>query len=223
MTRDRLLSRVDELLALGKEVLATRRSGSQGHREYVDAGKIRGFRSAVLSFIERTYSPTHTHYREFDKAVDGTYPSDAESGLAILQSIRGEIAGDWLFSIKGLITAEVFADFIDMANYLLGQGYKDPAAVIAGSVLEEHLRQLCQRNRIETDVRTEADVRPKKADRLNADLASADVYSKLDQKAVTMWLDLRNKAAHGQYAEYNSDQVRNMVSGIIEFMARVST
>lgn len=44
----------------------------------------------------------------------------------------------------------------------------------------------------------------------------------LDQKNVTAWLGLRNKAAHGQYAEYNADQVRVMQSGVSEFNARTS-
>jgi uncharacterized protein (DUF2164 family) len=221
MTRDRLLKRVDELLEQGEGVLATRKWSSYGHREFIDSGKIKGFRTAVLSFIERVYGNAHTHYKEFDKAVDGFYPSDVEMGVSIVKSVRDEIAGDWLFSIKGLITAEVFADFIDMASYLLTQGFKDAAAVIAGSVLEEHLRQLCQTNNIDTTITAGGDVKPKKADRLNADLAASDIYSKLDQKAVTMWLDLRNKAAHGQYSEYNIEQVRTMVSGITEFIARL--
>ena len=219
MTRDRLLKRVDELLQQGKAVLATRQRSSDGYAEYVDSGKIKGFRSAVLSFIERMYGATHSHYKEFDKVVNAYHPSDAEMGISILQSIRDEIAGDWLFSIKGLITAEVFADFIDMANYLMEQDYKDAAAVIVGSVLEEHLRQ--QSNNIDIAIASAVDVKPKKADRLNSDLAAADVYTKLDQKAVTMWLDLRNKAAHGQYTEYNKEQVRTMISGITEFMARL--
>lgn len=221
MTRDRLLKRVDELMEQGKLVLATRRRDSNGYVEYLDAGRMRGFRSAVLSFIERVYGVGHSHYKEFDKAVDDNYPSNAESGLSILQSIRDEVGGDWLFSIKGLVTAEVFADFIEMAEYLMEHDYKDAAAVIVGSVLEEHLRQLCQANGIESVIQTETETRPKKADRLNGDLSAANVYSKLDQKAVTMWLDLRNKAAHGHYTEYNKEQVRTMISGITEFMVRL--
>ena len=186
-----------------------------------NAGKIKGFRAAALSFIERIYGTKHSHYREFDKVVDGYSPSDAKQGISILESIRDELAGDWLFSIKSLITAEVFADFIEMTQYLMEQNYKDAAAVIAGSVLEEHLRQLCLKNNIEIEIKTAHDVKPKRADRLNADLAAADIYTKLDQKAVTMWLDLRNKAAHGHYSEYNKDQVRSMISGITEFMVRL--
>ena len=124
--------------------------------------------------------------------------------------------------LKGLISAEIFSDFIEMAQHLLSQNYKDPAAVIAGSVLEEHLRQLAISNGVEIEVETDGVLRPKKADRLNSDLAKAEVYSKLDQKAVTMWLDLRNKAAHGHFQEYTKDQVSNMIQSVIEFMVRVS-
>ena len=110
-----------------------------------------------------------------------------------------------------------------MADHLLQQGYKDPATVIIGSVLEEHLRQLCNANSISIEFKNNKGILiPKKADRLNSDLAKENVYSKLDQKAVTMWLDLRNKAAHGKYDEYTSEQVTNMYSGITEFMARMS-
>jgi hypothetical protein len=159
MTRDRLLKRVDELLQQGKAVLASRqRSAHSG--EYVDSGKIKGFRSAAMSFIERLYGSAHSHYREFDKEVCGYRPSDAEIGMAILESAHAEIAGDWLFSLKGFITAEVFADFIEMANYLMDQDYKDAAAVIAGSVLEEHLRQLCRSNNIRSVCLASTELRP---------------------------------------------------------------
>lgn len=62
---------------------------------------------------------------------------------------------------------------------------------------------------------------PKKADRLNAELAGAAVYTKLDQKQITAWLDLRNNAAHGKYDQYSNDQVANAISGITNFMSRV--
>ena len=39
---------------------------------------------------------------------------------------------------------------------------------------------------------------------------------------ITGWLDLRNKAAHGHYGEYTADQVKNLLSSVTEFMARVS-
>ncbi|MGE0919951.1 hypothetical protein [Trichlorobacter lovleyi] len=216
-----LVVRIDQLIQQGEEVRRTYRSDGSGWG-WVDTGAMKGFRSAALSFIERVYGKDHSHYLEFHKAADGTDKHDAEVGIAILTSIKREISGGWLFSLKGLISAEIFSDFIEMAQHLLSQNYKDPAAVIAGSVLEEHLRQLAISNGVEIEVETDGVLRPKKADRLNSDLAKAEVYSKLDQKAVTMWLDLRNKAAHGHFQEYTKDQVSNMIQSVIEFMVRVS-
>jgi len=136
---------------------------------------------------------------------------------------REDMAGGWLQTTKGLVSAEIFSDFIEMAKYLLDEGYKDPSAVIMGSVLEEHLRQLCHKHKIDTEVVTSKGGRvPKKADVMNSDLVKATIYSKLDQKNVTAWLDLRNKAAHGRYDEYTKEQVSLMLQGIINFLARIT-
>jgi hypothetical protein len=134
-----------------------------------------------------------------------------------LQALRSDYESGYLQSVVELVHADVFADFLDMADYLLQQGYKDPAAVIAGSVLEEHLRKLCDKYGIPT---VKADGKPKTADALNSELASANVYSKLEQKSVTAWLDLRNKAAHGKYTEYDQDQVASLIRGVREFAIR---
>jgi hypothetical protein len=136
-----------------------------------------------------------------------------------LRALRTDYDAGYLQSTVELIHADIFADFLDMADYLLEQGYKDPAAVVTGSVLEEHLRKLCEKHGI---ARTKPDGSPKKADTLNSELASANVYSKLDQKSVTAWLDLRNKAAHGHYSEYTKEQVALMIQGVRDFASRYS-
>jgi len=105
-----------------------------------------------------------------------------------------------------------------MAEYLLEEGYKDPAAVITGSTLEEHLRKLCTKNGI--DIMSSGKLRPKKADGMNSELAKQGVYSKLELKSVTAWLDLRNKAAHGKYSEYNENQVKQLIIGVRDFIVR---
>ena len=124
----------------------------------------------------------------------------------------------YLTTVSELIHGELFADFIEMAEHLLSEGYKDPAAVVAGSVLEEHLRCLSAKNGVEVNTGGKA----RKTDQLNADLAGRAVYSKLDQKSVTSWLDLRNRAAHGKYSEYSKEQVALHIQGIRDFIARTS-
>jgi len=186
--------RVDQLIQMGQQVLSTRHIS--GYTDCVKSGEMTGFRSASLSFIEQVYGADKTHYKVFEKTTNGSYPNRAESGIAILSAIKTEIDGGWIFTIKGLVASELFADFIEMAEHLLTTGYKDPAAVMIGGVLEEHLRQLCKTNDIEIDEHKNEKIMPLKADRLNSELAKSSVYTKLDQKMVTAWLDLRNKAAH---------------------------
>lgn len=222
-TTANLVNRVDELLELGQKALATSHS-TGGHYNviYVDSAPMAGFRSASLSFIDRVYGSTHPYFNEFTKRTGNSKASDAERGISILETIRSEIAGDWLFTVKGLVTAELFSDFLEMAEHLQESGYKDAAAVMIGSVLEEHLRQLCMKHTIEIAEERDGKLVPRKADRLNADLAKASVYTKLDQKQITAWLDLRNNAAHGKYNEYTSDQVSQFLAGVMGFMARVA-
>jgi hypothetical protein len=104
-----------------------------------------------------------------------------------------------------------------MADYLLQQGYKDAAAVLVGSVLEEHLRKLAQKSGLTV---IQSGGAPKKAHSINSELAGAAVYLKLDQKSVTAWLDLRNKAAHGKCGDYTNEQVALTLQGVRDFAAR---
>ena len=55
---------------------------------------------------------------------------------------------------------------------------------------------------------------------MNNDLACGNIYTKLDQKSVTAWLELRNRAAHGRYGDFSGDQVRLVLQGIQDFIAR---
>jgi hypothetical protein len=109
-----------------------------------------------------------------------------------------------------------------MAEYLLKEDYKDSAAVMTGSVLEEHLRQLCIRNSIPIETIKDGKPVAKKAALLNSELASANIYNKLDLKSILSWLDLRNKAAHGHYTEYTREQVELLYQGVTNFISRTT-
>lgn len=222
MKLDDIIKRVDDLIKLGNETLATRREGANWPGAYVDTGKEAEFRSASLSFLSHTFGVASPYYKDFDSDVSGVDDYRTRRGIGILTACRAEIAGGWVFTTKGLVSAEVFSDFLEMAGHLLAEHYKDPAAVVVGSVLEEHLRQLCGKNSIPIEsTKPDGTIVPLKADTLNAELAKASVYSKLDLKNVTAWLDLRNKAAHGKYAEYNDAQVDLILRGVSDFIARM--
>ena len=211
---------LDQLISIAGQVLSTKRTND--YNSYVSAEQFNEFRSASLSFLKNTFGTEHPYYMEFNKKVNDASPYLTEEGRGILKAVKNEIDGGWAFTVKGLISAEIFSNFLEMAEYLLTEGFKDPAAVMAGSVLEEHLRQLCIKNSIPIESIKDGKPIPKKADLINSQLASANIYNKLDQKSITSWLDLRNKAAHGQYSEYTKEQVVFMLQGITNFISRTT-
>lgn len=220
MDLTKLKIRIDELISLADKVISTARY-TQYDGDLVNNELFQEFRSSTLSFLERTFSKNHIFYIEFEKKVKDVYQSESEEGRGILKAVKSEIEGDWIFTTKGLVSAEIFSDFLEMAEYLLEKGFKDAAAVMIGSVLEEHLRQLCHKKEISVEIIKDTKSSPKKADLLNSELAASELYNKLDQKSITTWLDLRNKAAHGIYDQYTKEQVELMLQGVINFISRI--
>ncbi|MDA9554920.1 hypothetical protein N9R54_01680 [Pelobium sp.] len=218
MKIDEYKNRINQLITLGDQTLSTKRISD--FSTFVDSGLFASFRSASLSFLKSLYGEEHPFYDDFNNRCRQSYFYEAEIGKGILLSVKQEIENGWLFSVKSLVTSEIFSDFLEMSKYLLEEKYKDPAAVMIGSVLEEHLRQLSLKNGIPTETIKDGKPNPKKADLLNSELANKNIYNKLEQKSVTAWLDLRNKAAHGKYTEYTQTQVEIMYQGVLDFMNR---
>ena len=214
------VDRAEALLEQGKLVLGTRGKYTNVAGEYVDRTLFAEFRTSGLSFLLNVFGESSPFYTEFESKASSSAPLPVKRGIGILTAAKSEIEGGWLRSTKELISAGIFTDFLEMAEYLLSEEYKDASAVIIGSVLEERLRHLCESNEIPVSVRKKDKDVPKKADRLNSELAKSDVYNKLDQKNVTAWLGLRNNAAHGNYDEYTQDQVVLMLSSVMDFISR---
>ena len=172
----------------------------------------------LLSTLSRL-APQHSVFRETYLDIqndDDDPPNHIFKLIGTLKALRTEFQAGYLASLAEIIHADTFADFLEMASYLLEQGYKDAAAVIAGSVLEQRLRDLCLKHLLPI---VDANNRPKKAETMNVDLRAASVYPLNQQKDVTAWLGLRNSAAHGQYNDYDVPRVRVFIDSIRLFLS----
>jgi hypothetical protein len=136
--------------------------------------------------------------------------------VGIARAVQHDIKNGLLVDLRTLAQAEVFADFLEMGEYLLSGNYKDAAAVIIGAVLEDGLRKLTTKYGLPL---TGPDGKSLTIDPLNSQLVKANAYSKLTQKQITTWAHLRNKAAHGQFADYNAEQVQMMLTFVQAFAA----
>ena len=178
------------------------------------------FDALAIAAINRIAGPDSVYGQQVNTILE-KYGSFAQDRLlGVVQALRDDVAHGFLTGLKEIVRGDLFGDFLGMADYLAEQNYKDAAAVIGGGVLEPHLRQLCKKNDIDIEIMTGTDLKPKRAEQLNSDLTKKKVYSLLEQKNVTAWLDLRNKAAHAKYEEYSKDQVTLMLQGLRFFVAR---
>lgn len=181
--------------------------------------KVNQMLTRCLVAVERAAGNKSTYFKRAMsiEAESGNNWDRLASLIGVVDSLLHNIREGYLKSFEELIHGDVFSDFLEMASHLLASGYKDAAAVIGGSTLEAHLKQLCIKNGIPTDNAG----KPKKADTINSDLSGANIYSKLDQKNVTAWLGLRNNAAHGDYSAYQKEQVNLLLTSIQDFITRV--
>ncbi len=166
---------------------------------------VAAMQSRCLSVVERIAGRTSTYFGDIERILQSASSNcgHLSSMVGVVKALSHDLEKGYMRSLEELIRADVFADFLQMAEYLVDCGYKDAGAVIAGSALEGHLRKIAAKNEI--PVSTEE--RDKSAAMLNADIAKKGGYSKLDEKNVTAWLGLRNRAAHGQYDKYDEAQV----------------
>lgn len=216
MIDERLKQRFVSLLEEGQQIL--QRSGgasNQGYQHPEQVDYIR-FRTEALNLIRRACGEGSDHYRELRKIADGEstglnsyYYRDC---YAILQAASRDYESGMLFDIRSLVAAELFVDFLDQARHLNENGFYVPAASLAGAVLEDGLRRLCSISDIEIPEST-------KIDRLNADLARKGVYSKLIQKNITAYADIRNNADHGHFDKFTRDDVDAMLVWTGRFLA----
>lgn len=169
------------------------------------------------SAIERLTAPGSVHRRQAQLHVKMNNSFKLAEYVGVAQALRDDLKAGWSESFVELVHADTHSDYLDMTEELLSKGYKDPAAVVTGTSLEVHVRALCVKHGVDTELSTGA---PKKADTMNADLKKAGVYGTLQQKQLTAWMDLRNKAAHGDWKEYDIQQVRLLIDGVRDFMLK---
>lgn len=190
--------------------------------DYIDIAAIYEFLTLAKSTIEQIAGMNSRYAKEVASIEAGDFLDRKIAPIAgIVTALRSALQADFLETASELMRGELFSDFVEMAQHLLDEGYKDPAAVVAGAALELHLRQLCVKHGIETEVSSSKGPRAKKAERMNQDLAKEGVLGKGDKKSVTAWLDIRNNAAHGNFDEYSAEQVKVMIMGVREFILRM--
>lgn len=218
-TSELLEQRFQELLNSGQRILATRHPPPPNvvGDDRVDYAGSQEWATSSADMLRRTFGHDSEYYQGFKEAFKYPgYYSDLARGMAIVKAAANDYSKGYLLETAALVRAEVFSDLLEQSEHLLEEGYYQAAAVLAGGILEDSLRKLCQRNAIAISANP-------KLDSMNSELAKKGVYSVLVQKRVTLLADIRNKAAHGQWSEFNKTDVATMVSQVRNFVTDYGT
>jgi hypothetical protein len=220
MDDQRALDQLDGLIAKG-EAVPERADGQQwmsGGRR-VEPQPFAEWRSQSLAFARSILRDNHAYLLELERVTEPTITNNnqdpqtdqRESGVGVLRAIREDVANGYLSDFRSLIAAEVFTDFLDMAEHLLGAGYHHAAASLAGAVLEDSLRR-------------ELTARGAKAtgnlESMNQIALDQEVYGPPVFKQVKVWIDIRNDADHGNWDRVEAERVESMVRDVPGFLAR---
>lgn len=167
--------------------------------------------------IDRIAGPGSTYIRQLDLLRRASTNAKGYRVWKIAEALRDDLKAGWAETVIEMVHADTHSDYLEMADTLLQSNYKDAAAVIAGTALEVHVRTLCAKNSVATVLPNGA---PMKADAMNTELKKEGVYNEAQRKQVSAWMGLRNSAAHGDYGDYDKQQVRLLVDGVRDFMLK---
>jgi HEPN domain-containing protein len=214
--QDRASDSFRRLIADGRRVVAAGGWSGDNYQRFPAADDYFRFRTEAMNLVRRTCGSDSDHYRELKRLAEAkesaTNPYYFVHCLGVLEAAHRDFDAGLLFDLRALIAADVLGDFIEQAEQLLAAGYHIPAASLAGAVLEDTLRKLCEKKGLSVPAHT-------KIDRLNADLARADAYDKLVQKRITGIADIRNNADHGHFDKFGREDVEDMVKWVKRFSA----
>lgn len=166
----------------------------------------------AMNLIRKTCGESSDYYTRLKEITKekNYHPNEATQYKGVIEAAYNDYK-DGFANLDSFVRAEIFEDFLSMAEYLLSEGYYVPAASLVGGVLEDSLRKLCGKNNISYPDKT-------KINSLNTDLAKAGIYNALVSKEIIAKADIRNNADHGKAKEFTEQDVKNMVEWVRRFI-----
>jgi len=207
MKLEDLVKRVDELIEMANKVLATKERKDYGWE--VNYSLFHAFRSAGLSFLERVFGAKHAYYKEFDAVLSSTYIVCTEAGKQILEAAKDEISGQWLFTVRGLVSAEIFGDFVALGKQTLDEN-KNVAAVLVCAALEDALKRVAMQRGLDVEDKDMPEV-------INA-LKANGVIKGSQAPIAKGYAKLRNKAFHAEWDKIDKPEVSSAIGFTEQFL-----
>lgn len=207
-----LIGQVDKLLNQFPEVKESWWSSSMGG----------GFKKRVeyeraitqsISLVRHIYGPSHPNSQRLIHFVNGDSLYSFEQIEGLLHGTRADLENGLIQDLTSRIILDIKSDFLETASALADEGQKDPAAVLACIVLEDSLKRLAFRSKIENAADKEMSV-------VASLLFGAKVIEKSTNQVIQSFKSLRNAALHAQWSEVSIESVRLLLSFLPSFVEK---
>jgi hypothetical protein len=175
-----------------------------------------GWLIAAQNVVHQAISDPHAPYRKKADQIAADkhgwmLHKAVREFAAILEALLVDAAAGLLGSVADRARAETFDDFLDHADHYLKESRKKEAGVIAGVVFEDSLRRVCRKLGVPE--------KGQKLDTLISELASRGELTPVKAKRARASADVRTKATHAQWDEFESQDVQATIELTRELIA----
>lgn len=193
--------------------------------ENIDWPKFVQWRTNCITLLDQVIPQNSAHRSTVDqfRALSNT-KNHLEFGISFIKSIKDDFERGFLEDLALEIEAELTGDYMRQAENLLVEGSAGqydhvPAAVLVGAVLEKSLKTMCNQLSQPEPIISEKGC-PLRLNALIDCLKKRKVFNEGTAKQLRAWVDIRNNAAHGDFDQFNKQQVEAMISGINSFLTQ---
>src|SRR3989344_4264323 len=149
--KDKIVERIEQLIQKGEAVKATHRPPPRNviTSLTLSDSSFSEWKTNCENLLILIGGKDSTYFANFSEKVKYPRHDHVSVGIGILKAIKEDVSLGLIDSLSDMVLAEVFTDFLDIADYLLSSGYKDPSASLIGAVLEDGLRKIAVKNNIQ--------------------------------------------------------------------------
>jgi hypothetical protein len=209
--RSRINTLIEEARQLSVGTPKYNQCRSETHRQDCE-----GWLTTALNLLSLVCPDPNSSYRaRYQEFINRGGGSVANRHVGEVGAVLGRPLKDlddgFLTSIADRARGEVLDDLLDQGELYLKKERKDGSGIIVGVVFEDSIRRVCRKRGIVE--------RDKNLDQLISALSSAGVLTPTKAKRARAAGDVRTKATHAQWGEFDLKDVKASIDFTREFIA----
>lgn len=208
-----LVKKVSDLIARAETVESSWQYERTAGGWFEDKVGYEALMTEVLSVVEYIYGMSHPHYQRILNSYNQRSKNGIQSVRGILIGISGNIDSGLLIGLADKLVIEISNDFLDTARAFAEAGDKDPASVLACCVLEDSVKRLAEKHKVDGAKDQEFSV-------VINSLLSRRIIEKSVHSTLNSFRSLRNAAFHAQWHEVSIEAVNVLLMFLPVFIER---